>query len=694
MSHSLLIEVGVAELPTAAVDTLSNAFLSAMRAALAQANIPCARAKRYATARRLAVLLQGVANKQGNKTIEKRGPALKAAKDSDGNWTKAALGFAAAFNTKPDALVIKATPKGKWLFYRSVAAGEKTVTIIPKIFAEVMAQLPIAKRMRWGNSEESFIRPVISLAMLWDDAVIDAKLFGITANRQLIGHRFMGEKSLPLDHADNYEKTLADSYVIADIDKRKTSIVGQVKTLASRIDSVPSAKPIIDAAVLNEVNALVEFPVAIFGTFDARYLHIPQEVLIKTMQDNQKYFAIVDGSDNILPYFITIANIQSQNPEAIRIGNQRVIEPRFADAEFFWHKDRQKPLASRREALKKVVYHQQLGSLYERSKRIATISEAIAKKLHYDSKQVVRAAELAKCDLVTDMVFEFGELQGTIGQYYARHDGEAAAVSEAIGEQYLPRFSGDKLPESNTGLILALADKLENIVGSFAIGAKPTGTKDPYALRRATLGIIRLLNETHIDLPIDYLLNTSATSFAPALHTAAHLQDIKAYIDERLKGYYQEQDFRHDHINAVIAASPPSLQDFTARLSALSQFSSIDAKSLLAANKRLRNLLKKTSVEQPAVDTNLFTEVQEGNLFQAVKELQQRLAESLSNHNYAAALNISATLRQPLDDFFDHVMIMADDEAVKQNRLSLLANSQHLLMQVADLSLIDESQTG
>ncbi len=481
-NHHLLIELGVAELPTAAVETLSQAFLDGMQAALAENNITVASGRRFATARRLAVLFTGVADKQGDRQIEKRGPALKAAKDKDGNWSRAATGFAASCGVSPDELVIEETPKGQWLFYRGVEAGQPTTQLIPHLFKAVMDKLPIAKRMRWGDREDSFMRPVVSLVMLWDDSVIDTELFGVKSGRVTIGHRFHGEKNLSIAGATSYEKTLADSYVTVDIDKRRDEIIHQVQQLVGELDN---AKAVLDADLIAEVNALVEHPVAILGRFDRRYLHIPQEVLIKTMQDHQKYFAVVDADDEILPYFVTVANIESNNPDVVRVGNQRVIEPRFADAEFFWENDKKKTLASRREDLKQVVYQEKLGSVYERSERIAKIANFIADLAGLDDDNAIRAAQLAKCDLVSEMVFEFGELQGVIGEYYAKNDGENDEVASAIREHYLPKFAGDSLPATDTGLVVALADKIENIVGGFAVGAKPTGTKDPYALRKA-----------------------------------------------------------------------------------------------------------------------------------------------------------------------------------------------------------------
>ncbi len=693
-TNNLLIELGVAELPTAAVETLSQAFLDGMKAEFEANSITFEGGKRFATARRLAVQFTGVAEKQGDQAIEKRGPAMKAAKDKDGNWSRAATGFAASCGVSPEDLVVEETPKGEWLFYRGVEVGQRTTVLIPQLFKKVMDNLPIAKRMRWGNREDSFMRPVMSLVMLWNDEVIDTELFGVKSGRTTIGHRFHGEKMLDIATANAYEQTLADSYVVVDIDTRREMIIEQVTHLVSEIDTdTGSAVAVINDAVLDEVNALAEYPVAILGEFNPRYLHIPQEVLIKTMQDNQKYFAVVDDNDEILPHFVTIANIESNNPEIVRVGNQRVIEPRFADAEFFWENDKKKTLESRREDLKKVVYQEKLGSVYDRSERIAKIANFIADLSGLNDKNAIRAAQLAKCDLVSEMVFEFGELQGIIGEYYAKNDGENTEVAAAIREQYLPKFAGDSLPKTDTGLVVSLADKIENIVGGFAVGAKPTGTKDPYALRRASLGVIRLLNETKLDLPLEVILDyaVEAFTFDEKLNAVSQVEEIKTYIYERLKGYYQEQGIRHDIFESVMIIKPRKLSDFTARINALTDFiTDKSAGNLFAANKRISNILKKTD-KVGQVDKKLFTEPQEKAIFDAGQAVKETVSQAVQSSDYPTALNALATLRQPLDDFFDHVMVMADDTAVKNNRLALLADIRSLFMQVADFSVIDAS---
>ncbi|MPV85279.1 glycine--tRNA ligase subunit beta [Ostreibacterium oceani] len=689
---TLLIELGVAELPTAAVEQLSQAFLTQIKHCLDEKGIRYGSAKRFATARRLAVQVHNIAATQAEQHIEKRGPALKAAKDADGNWTKAASGFAASCGVAADDLHIDSTPKGDWLFFRQTVAGKPTVALIPDLFQAALADLPIAKRMRWGSRDESFVRPVLTLVMMLDDTVIDAELFGVKSGNTTLGHRFHGDKTRTILHANAYEKNLADSFVIADIDKRRETIVQQVNALVATIDAAHGASPVIDAGTLDEVNALVEHPVAILGEFDARYLRIPQEVLIKTMQDNQKYFAVVDSENKILPYFVTIANIASEHPDIVRVGNQRVIEPRFADAEFFWENDQKTPLIARRDALKHVVYQAKLGSVFDRSERMTTIAQWLAEQLDYNRDYARRAAQLAKCDLTTEMVFEFGELQGVIGQYYAKNDGEPHEVTTAIREHYLPKFAGDALPKTQTGLVIALADKIENLIGGFAVGAKPTGTKDAYGLRRATIGIIRLLDNAALDLALADLLAFAAQAFDPALSAEKQLNDIQSYIDERLKGYYHDQGIRYDVIEAVLAVKPAYTHDATARCQALMAFLPHEAAdNLFAANKRISNILKKTTVTQSAVDTQKLTETAEKTLAAATSHVKSQLNAAIAQQDYASALNILSVLRQPLDDFFDQVMVMSDDDSERNNRLALLADIRALFLQIADVSTIDNS---
>lgn len=694
-NNHLLIEIGVSELPTQAVKNLHDAFLNGMQTALQNAGISFATAQGFATARRLAVLFSGVAESSATQMIEKKGPSLAAAKDSEGNWSKAATGFAQSCGVRPDDLVVEETDKGAWLFYRAEQAGQASQTLIPKLCLDVIAALPLAKRMRWGDLTESFVRPVTSLCVLWNEEILPLQLFGVQAGRQIFGHRYHGAKQFDIASATDYESRLNEHFVIADLATRKASIQAQVSKQGERAAPEKGSRAVIDEALLDEVNALVEFPQALTGSFDPRFLHVPQAVLIKTMQDNQKYFPVVDADGQLLPYFITVANIASKDPEIVKKGNERVITPRFADAEFFLENDKKKPLASRIEALKNVVFQEKLGSLWDKTERLKKLVAIIADMQHTTADvktQSVRAAELAKCDLVTDMVFEFGELQGLMGEFYARHDGEEAAVATAIAEQYLPKFAGDDLPKTETGLILSLAEKIDNLLGGFSVGAKPTGTKDPYALRRASLGVIRLLNESPLNLPLKPLLEQAATLLPAALKAETQVAAVLEYIHERLRGYYLEAGFSHEQFAAVSAVSPSTIKDFSARMQALMQFmQNPDAPLLLAANKRIDNLLKKaTDPLNDTVDVALFS-APEATLYEALNAIEQTLAQALANGNYQAALAALATLKQPLDTFFDEVMVMTDDLTLRHNRLCLLAKIHRAFLNVADVSLIDKT---
>lgn len=685
--RDLLLEIGLAELPIQAVEDLSTALLSIFSHKLAELNINFAEIKHFATARRLALLVNQIDTQQPDQVIEKRGPAIKAAKDQDGNWSRAATGFASSFGVSPDELTIESTDKGEWLFYKGTEKGQSLQSLLPELIHGSLAALPISKRMRWGDNKDSFVRPITSFVLLLGDEVVDCELMGRRASNSSLGHRFHGDKLAIIDSPNSYEDNLYAHYVIADIDKRRQSIVEQVNKLANDI----GATAIINQDTLKEVNALVEWPAAILGDFDPRYLSIPQEVLIKTMQDNQKYFPVVDGNGKLLSHFITVANIDSEQPEIVKIGNQRVIEPRFADAEFFWNNDRKVTLESRQPALKKVVYQQKLGSLFERAERIGQITKYIANTVNINADKAYRAAMLGKCDLVSEMVFEFGELQGIMGQYYAQHDGEDNEVANAIREQYLPKFAGDALPQTQTGLILSLADKIENIVGGFAVGAKPTGTKDPYALRRASLGVIRLLNETDLNIELKPLLQFSSTVFPIELNAAAQLDDIETYIIERLKGYYHEQSIRLDVFEAVAIVHPSTIKDYTQRIDALTQFiGQADAANLFAANKRISNILKKAEINDLTVNPALFSENAEKALSNEVDNIKNTVNEAIQSADYSKALTTLSVLRQPLDTFFDEVMVMADDTAIKNNRISLLTGIRTLFLAIADVSLIVE----
>ncbi|UJF23824.1 glycine--tRNA ligase subunit beta [Suttonella sp. R2A3] len=609
---NLLIEIGMEELPTRAVNQLASAGQNLWRELLSEAGIPCAEVESFATPRRLAWRLREVALKQPDQDIERKGPAMKAAKDADGQWTKAAEGFARSCGVAPEDLSIVDTPKGQWLMYYGREEGQDLQALLPEMFAEVMNKLPIAKRMRWGNFDQSFVRPVLSLVVLADQAIWPMSFFGVDADRYSLGHRVHHPEPVAIGEAMGYEATLNKAFVMVDAQARTERIREQVSAAAAQLNG----EAVMPEALLEEVASLVEWPVAVTGHFEPSFLEVPQEVLITTMQDNQKTFAVVDQNGALQPHFIAVANIESLDPEVVREGNEKVIRPRFADAAFFWEQDLKKPLASHQEQLAKVVYQEQLGSLADKSARVAEMATALAPVCDADAGKAKMAAVLAKCDLLSEMVMEFPELQGLMGRYYAERDGLDAEVAAALEEQYFPLQAGGALPETRVGLTLALAEKFDTLIGGFAIGAKPTGSRDPYALRRMAIGVIRLIIEADLSLPLNTWLANSAASFPAALNAEAQVSEVREYIIERLQGYYREQGVAVEVFQAVRALELDDLEDINQRVKALAQFvDSASAPSLLASAKRIRNILKKQDMAKRDVEVEYLQEPAEQALY-------------------------------------------------------------------------------
>ena len=686
-TSDLLIEIGTEELPPKALPTLSKAFTDGIVSGLENAGLQADEVMSYATPRRLAVVLKNVPTAQADQTQERRGPAVQAAFDADGKPTKAAEGFARGCGVSVDELEQRETPKGTWLYFSKQVAGKATSELLPDIVQNSLDKLPIPKRMRWGSSAVEFVRPVHWIVMLSGSDVINASILGISASNTTQGHRFHHPEKILINTPADYADTLKNSgKVIADFAERRSIIKQQVEAEASKLN----AQAVISDALLDEVTALVEYPVAIVGGFDEKFLDVPQEALISAMQDHQKYFPVVDVDNKLMAYFITIANIESKDPSKIREGNERVIRPRFSDAEFFWNQDRKSTLESRREASKNIVFQQKLGSLYEKTERVAQLARIMAEQLGANADDAARAAELSKCDLMTEMVYEFTSLQGVMGRYYALNDGENEAVANALDEQYMPRYAGDQLPQGTTGQILAIADKLDTLVGIFAIGQKPTGTKDPFALRRAALGVLRIIIECKLDLDLAELLQASANTYADKLDANSNLSETLDYIMERLRAYYQEQNISADTIDAVASLKPTKPLDFDSRVKAVSNFRKLpEAEALAAANKRIANILKKVDGEIPeSVNIGLFEEEQESSLYAAVITQQTKVDDLFANGEYETALSSLASLRDAVDDFFDKVMVMADDEELKNNRLALLNELRQMFLKAADLSLL------
>ena len=686
-TSDLLIELGTEELPPKALSTLSAAFSEGIIQGLQKAGLTAASHISYATPRRLAIHLKEVSTAQADQTQERRGPALKAAYDADGNPTRAAQGFARGCGVDPDELERRETPKGTWLYFVKTVAGKQTRDLLADIVQQSLEQLPIPKRMRWGSGQAEFIRPVHWLLMLSDNDVIDATILGLSASNVSYGHRFHHPEAVTINHPSEYAKTLKQQgKIIANFAERRALIKQQVEQCAQQLQ----AYPVIDAALLDEVTGLVEWPVAVMGNFDAQFLEVPQEALISAMQGHQKYFPIVDIDGNLMAHFITIANIDSKDPSKISEGNERVIRPRFSDAEFFWNQDRRNTLASRREASKKIVFQQQLGSVFEKTERVAALATFMAAQLNVNSADAARAAQLSKCDLMTEMVYEFTSLQGVMGRYYALHDGENTAVANALDEQYMPRYAGDQLPTGRIGQILAIAEKIDTLVGIFAIGQKPTGTKDPFALRRAALGVLRIIIECKLDLDLAELLHASANSYPDSVDCAASYNATLSYIMERLRAYYQEQGIANDSIDAVASLKPTHPLEFDQRIKAVASFRNLpEAEALAAANKRIANILKKVKDAIPAqVDSTLFSEPQERALYQELNEQLEQAELLFSEGEYAAALSLLAGLRESVDDFFDNVMVMDKDDRLRNNRLALLNQLRTLFLKAADVSLL------
>lgn len=683
-NQDLLIEIGTEELPPKALSKLSKAFSAGVIAGLKEANLAHGAVQSFAAPRRLAILIEAVAQSQPDQTIERRGPALTAAFDDDGNATKAALGFAASCGVEIDALDRMETKKGAWLLFKSEQQGANAVTLFPEIVSASLSKLPIPKRMRWGAGDAEFVRPVQWIVFLYGNDVVDCEILGVNSGNQTMGHRFHCNNQLRVAQPSEYEDVLLNNgHVVADFNKRREMIREQVLEQAQKL----GGEAVIHAGLLDEVTALVEWPVALAGEFEKEFLEVPQEALITTMQDNQKYFAVIDAGGNLLPHFITIANIVSKDPQQVIEGNERVIRPRFADAAFFWDVDRKNTLASRIDSLKSIVFQKKLGTLYEKTQRVAALAEKIASDIGAKPALAKRAAELSKCDLMTDMVGEFASMQGIAGKYFAQHDGEDAQVALALEQQYRPKQAGDLLPEGGVAQSLALADKIDTLVGIFGIGQKPTGAKDPFALRRASLGVLRVIIEAELDLDLQQLLDYSATLLGDKIESADTTECFN-YIQDRLKAYYLDQSVAADTIDAVMSQRPTRPLDFDKRIKAVNSFRTLaEAESLAAANKRISNILKKVDGEIPSdIHTDLFQLDAERQLHQRVEALKTTANAAFDQGNYQAGLTELAALREPVDAFFDQVMVMDEDLALRENRLALLADLRGLFLRAADLS--------
>ena len=685
--RDLLVEIGTEELPPKALRRLSDAFAEGIRSRLEAAELAHGEVRPYATPRRLAVWVREVAAGQADKEVERRGPALTAAFDDDGNPTKAAQGFARSCGVEVDALETLETDKGAWLAYRTTEAGRPTPALLPQMVQEALEALPIPKRMRWGDRQVQFVRPVHWAVLLFGEEVVESEILDANTGRESQGHRFHHPGPLYVAEPAAYAPLLeSEGRVLPDFEARREAIKGQVLEAAARVEG----EAVIDEALLDEVTGLVEWPVALVGEFDPAFLELPPEVLISAMQGHQKYFHLVDAKGTLQPRFITVSNIESREPEQVRHGNERVLRPRLADADFFWRQDRAQRLAERVESLREVVFEKRLGSLYDKTRRVEALAGTVAEAIGADAALAARAARLAKCDLMTEMVGEFPELQGTMGLYYAQHDGEHEDVALALDEQYRPRFAGDVLPTTGVARALAVADRLDTLVGIFGIGQPPSGDKDPYALRRAALGVLRVLIEDELDLDLVALIAAAEKAYRD---DGVELVDdvaeqVLEFMMERLRAYYHDRGVAPDTFDAVRARRPTRPVDFDRRVRAVDAFRDLaEAEALAAAHKRIHNILRKAEETVPErYDADALVEPQERALAERLEGLAAEVEPLLEEGAYAKALQTLAGLREPVDAFFDGVMVMAEDPGVRANRLGLLKRLSGLFLATADIS--------
>jgi len=691
--HDFLVEIGAEELPPKSLEALGEAFRDGLVAGLEAAGLSHSPAKAYFTPRRLAVAVPKLLDQQPEQRVERRGPAVSAAFDAAGQPTRAAKGFAQSCGVGVDELTRIKDAKGEFLFCRTTRAGEPAARLLPGIVQAALDGLPIARRMRWGDGTAQFVRPVHWVVMLHGESVVAGEILGIAAGRMTRGHRFHTKKPIALRSPGGYLAALEKGFVRADFEARRERIRAGVAASAE----TEGGTAVIDPAVLAEVTALTEWPVPIAGHFEPRFLELPPEVLVATLQDHQRYFPLRGADGKLMPRFVAVANLESRDPSQVRAGNERVVRPRLADAAFFYAADRKATLDSRRESLAAVTFQAQLGTLADKTVRITALAVQIARVAGKDAQAAQRAAELAKCDLLTAMVGEFPELQGVMGRYYAVHDGESAEVAAALAEQYLPRFAGDALPATGAGLALAVADKLDTLVGVFAIGQKPTGTRDPYGLRRSALGVLRILIETGIAVDLRELIRSALDSVAADLARLGGkppaeglAEEIYDYMMERLRAWYLEagSSVTTEMFDAVLDTRPASPLDFDNRLRALAGFLQLpDATGLTAANKRIANILRKAGEQpSPRVDPGLLTDPHERQLAAEVEALRLDVERLVTARRYADALTRLASLRGSVDAFFDHVLVMADDVRVRANRLALLAALSRLFLHMANLS--------
>ena len=685
-TQNFLVEIGTEELPPKALKTLATSFADNVEAELNQAGLTFDKIEWFAAPRRLAVKVLNLATQQPSKEIEKRGPAVSAAFDAEGKPTKAAEGWARGCGITVEQAERIATDKGEWLVHRAKIEGQPTKNLLNSIVANALAKLPIPKPMRWADKTVQFIRPVHTVTMLLGDELIEGEILGVASARTIRGHRFLGEKEFEIQHADQYPQLLREKgSVVADFNERKAEILAKSQAKATALGGVAD----IEESLLEEVTSLVEYPNVLAAKFEERFLAVPAEALVYTMKGDQKYFPIYDKDGKLLPHFIFVSNINPEDPTAIIEGNEKVVRPRLTDAEFFFKTDLKQKLVDRLPRLETVLFQQQLGTLKDKTDRIEQLAGEIAKQIGADEAKAKRAGLLSKCDLMTNMVFEFTDTQGVMGMHYARHDGEDEEVAVALNEQYMPRFAGDELPKSLVASAVALADKFDTLTGIFGIGQAPKGSADPFALRRAALGALRIIVEKNLPLDLEDLVKKSAALFGDKLTNQNVVADVVDFMLGRFRAWYQDEGIAVDVIQAVLARRPTRPADFDARVRAVSHFRTLDsAEALAAANKRVSNILAKADAAIGEINLTACVEPAEKALAEAVLALRTEVQPLIAQGDYTTVLDKLANLRAPVDSFFDNVMVNAEDPALRQNRLAILNTLQGLFLQVADISVL------
>ncbi|MGO2373281.1 MAG: glycine--tRNA ligase subunit beta [Pseudoalteromonas prydzensis] len=687
-AQNLLVEIGTEELPPKSLRKLAEAFAANLTAELESLELAHQGVSWYASPRRLGLQVTALEAQQQDKEVEKRGPATKAAFDAEGNPTKAAIGWARGCGIEVKDAQTLETDKGAWLLHIAKVAGQQTTALMNDVVNKALAKLPIPKPMRWGANKTQFIRPVHTATILFGSELIEGEVLGKTVSNKLQGHRFHHPEKISINHADDVFEVLKSAYVVADYQQRKAQIRSQIEAAAKAVNAVVA----MDEDLLEEVTSLVEWPVTLTATFEEAFLDVPAEALIYTMKDDQKYFPLLDQDGKLLNKFLFVSNIESKNPSVVISGNEKVVRPRLADAQFFFEADKKKTLESRLESLDSVLFQKQLGTLKDKSERIAALAGYIAEQLGADKALAERAGLLSKTDLMTEMVMEFTDVQGVMGMHYARHDGEAEDVAIAQNEQYMPRFAGDSLPTNLISCAVAIADKFDTLVGIFGIGQAPKGDKDPFALRRAAIGALRIMVEKELPLDILDLVAKSQTLFGDKLTNLNVSADVFEFMLGRFRAWYQDEGIEIDVIQAVLARRPTKPVDFDRRVKAVSHFRTLDAaEALAAANKRVSNILAKNDItSQGTVEQSLLSDDAEKALASQVAKFATELAPLYAAGNYQEALTQLAGIRESVDNFFDNVMVMADDEAVKQNRLALLSQLSGLFLDIADISVLQK----